>query len=201
MDLNQALKDAEVDIDALLPSLRQFLTLLFNKIEEQANEISALKMENQKLRDEVNRLKGEQGKPDIRPQTSSKDFSSEKERKEPLKKKQKTTRSRLTVPRDVRLISRNCQRTRSLKVWLLWLFKTWSSRLTTLNSRRKSIIPPPSRRHIQGMCPLDMRENSVLVSRPTFSTATTTQKCLIQPLPKLCKPMGLRFLLVRFPGF
>jgi len=90
---------------ALLPSLRQFLTLLFNKIEEQANEISVVKMENQKLRDEVNRLKGEQGKPDIRPQTSSKDFSSEKERKDPLKKKQKKSKvknHKITINRTQR---------------------------------------------------------------------------------------------------
>lgn len=105
MDLNQALKDAQVNMDALLPSLRQFLTLLFNKIEEQANEISTLKMENQKLRDEVNRLKGEQGKPGIRPQTSSKDFSSEKERKDPLKSKQKKSKAKnhkITVNRTQR---------------------------------------------------------------------------------------------------
>ena len=94
MDLNQALKDAKVNIDDLTPSLRALIALLFNKIEELSEEVTALKMENQKLRDENNRLKGEQGKPDIRPQTSSKDFSSEKERKDPLKKKQKKSKAK-----------------------------------------------------------------------------------------------------------
>ncbi len=41
-----------------------------------------MKEENQKLRDENNRLKGEQGKPDIRPKNKSRDVSSERERKE-----------------------------------------------------------------------------------------------------------------------
>ena len=94
MDLNATLKDAQVNIDDLTPSLRSLITLLFNKIEDLSEEVKVLKMENQKLRDENNRLKGEQGKPDIRPQTSSKDFSSEQERKDPLKKKQKKSKAK-----------------------------------------------------------------------------------------------------------
>jgi len=105
LDLNQALKDAKVNINDLTPSLRALIALLFNKIEELSEEVTALKMENQKLRDEVNRLKGEQGKPDIRPQTCPKDFSSEKERKDPLKKKQKKSKAKnhkITVNRTQR---------------------------------------------------------------------------------------------------
>lgn len=94
MDLNQALKDAKVNIDDLTPSIRSLIILLFNKIEELSEEVAVLKMENQNLRDENNHLKGEQGKPDIRPQTSSKDFSSEKERKDPLNKKQKKSKAK-----------------------------------------------------------------------------------------------------------
>jgi regulator of replication initiation timing len=94
VDLNQALKDIQVSIDDLAPSIRSLLTVLFNKIEELSSENQTLKAEIQNLRDENNRLKGEQGKPDIRPQTSSKDFSSEKERKDPLKKKQKKSKAK-----------------------------------------------------------------------------------------------------------
>lgn len=105
MNLNQALRDAQINIDDLTPSIRSLIILLFNKIEELSEEVKALKMENQKLRDENNRLKGEQGKPDIRPQTTSKDFSSEKERKDPLKKKPKKSKAKnhkITINRTQR---------------------------------------------------------------------------------------------------
>lgn len=45
------------------------VSVLLNVIELQADEIDRLTAENQLLRDEVNRLKGEQGKPTIRPQS------------------------------------------------------------------------------------------------------------------------------------
>jgi hypothetical protein len=105
LDLNQALKDNKVNIDDLTPSIRSLIILLFNKIEELSGECAVLKMENQKLRDEVNRLKREQGKPDIRPQTGPKDFSSEKERKDPLKKNQKKSKAKnhkITINRTQR---------------------------------------------------------------------------------------------------
>jgi len=41
---------------------RKAIVLLLNLFEEQQQEIVRLKAENQRLRDEVNRLKGEQGK-------------------------------------------------------------------------------------------------------------------------------------------
>jgi hypothetical protein len=105
LDLNQALKDARVNVDNLTPSLRSLIILLLNKIEELSEEVAVLKIENQKLRDENNRLKGEQGKPDIRPQTSSKDFSSEEERKDLLNKNQKKSKAKnhkITVNRTQR---------------------------------------------------------------------------------------------------
>jgi len=42
---------------------RELIRRLMNIIENQAVELRKLKEENQRLRDEVNRLKGEQGKP------------------------------------------------------------------------------------------------------------------------------------------
>jgi hypothetical protein len=58
---------------------------LLNLVEILASENEELKVENQQLKNEVNILKGELGKPDIKPQNSHKkdtDISSEKERKE-----------------------------------------------------------------------------------------------------------------------
>jgi len=58
---------------------------LFNLIEYLASDKSSLETELQQLRDEVNRLKGEQGKPDFKPnknKNKDEDISSEKERKQ-----------------------------------------------------------------------------------------------------------------------
>ena len=53
----------------------------FAIIEKQNDEIDTLKTENQKLRDEINLLKGEQTKPQIHGSKKSEDISSEKERR------------------------------------------------------------------------------------------------------------------------
>ena len=53
----------------------------FAIIEKQNKEIDALKTENQKFRDEINLLKGEQAKPQIRGSKKSEDVSSEMERR------------------------------------------------------------------------------------------------------------------------
>ena len=54
--------------------------ILFAIIEKQNDEIEFLKAENQKLRDEINLLKDEQTKPNIRGSKKNEDISSEKER-------------------------------------------------------------------------------------------------------------------------
>jgi cell division protein FtsB len=55
--------------------------ILFSIIEKQNEEIESLKVENQKLRDEINLLKGEQTKPKIRGSKKNENISSEKERR------------------------------------------------------------------------------------------------------------------------
>ena len=54
--------------------------ILFSIIEKQNEEMEFLKAENQKFRDEINLLKGEQTKPKIRGSKKNEDISSEKER-------------------------------------------------------------------------------------------------------------------------
>jgi len=64
------------------PAARRILDLLRNVIEAQAGEIATLRAENQRLRDEVNRLKGEQGAPTILPtKRATADHASERERR------------------------------------------------------------------------------------------------------------------------
>src|SRR2546428_1219513 len=71
-------------------SLMNLVETLHAKVQEQAEEI-------QRLRDENNRLKGEQGKPTIRPNKSARALSSEKERQEskPHHKARKQTQMRI----------------------------------------------------------------------------------------------------------
>ena len=64
------------------------IVALLRVVEIDAETIRQLREEVQRLRDEVNRLKGEQGKPNIRPTNKSKDVSSERERKEKMRKSQ-----------------------------------------------------------------------------------------------------------------
>ena len=86
MDL-EALKQtlASLDINPDEIEDKRYATafrILFAIIEKQNEEIEALKAENQKLRDEINLLKGEQTKPKIRGSKKNDDISSENERKE-----------------------------------------------------------------------------------------------------------------------
>ncbi|MEH2262320.1 IS66 family transposase [Nostoc sp.] len=63
-------------------SMRRTVEILLNLVEELNSKIKGLELENQQLRDENNRLKGEQGKPDIKSKNKkglSNNHSSEKE--------------------------------------------------------------------------------------------------------------------------
>ena len=69
---------------------------LLNLVESFNQENQELKRQLQELRDEISRLKGEQGKPKIRPQKKpSKNNSSEKERKEPEERNKGTKNDRI----------------------------------------------------------------------------------------------------------
>jgi hypothetical protein len=65
--------------------IRELIVRLMNLIEQQATVIRDLQIKNQELRDEINRLKGEQGKPNIKGKKRKPDgapnHSSEKERR------------------------------------------------------------------------------------------------------------------------
>jgi hypothetical protein len=61
--------------------LRQKFLLLMNMVEGLSAQVADLKAENQRLRDEINRLKGEQGKPKIAANNPAPDLSSQKERR------------------------------------------------------------------------------------------------------------------------
>ena len=85
--------------------IREALLGLFNIIEDQAETIRRHQKEIQRLRDENNRLKGEQGKPDIKANNRKaglNDFSSEKERKkreDSSKRKKKSKKDEIRIDR------------------------------------------------------------------------------------------------------
>ncbi len=62
-------------------TLRQVVLFLMNQVEELSAKLKIQAEEIQRLRDENNRLKGEQGKPVIKANLEPKLISSEKERK------------------------------------------------------------------------------------------------------------------------
>ena len=79
--LNQPLESLNINPDEIEDErYSTAFRILFAIIEKQNEEIEFLKAENQKLRDEINLLKGEQTKPKIRGSKKSEDISSEKER-------------------------------------------------------------------------------------------------------------------------
>jgi len=91
----------DVNLDAITdPAARQLIGQLLNLIETLVAENQALRAETQQLRDELARLKGDSGKPDIKPSTTPappSDHSSEQERRTP-KPRQKGRKLGILVP-------------------------------------------------------------------------------------------------------
>lgn len=62
---------------------KEILSVLYNLVEDVFSDNTRLREENQALKDEINKLKGEQGKPDIKPNNKNAgNISSEQERKD-----------------------------------------------------------------------------------------------------------------------
>ncbi|RJS71728.1 hypothetical protein CW714_05400, partial [Methanophagales archaeon] len=84
--------------------LAEAFRILLQLIEVLSEENEKLKAENQKLRDAINLLKGEQAKPDIKPSRKrpNEDISSEEERKSkstPKEKKSKAKKQKIKIDR------------------------------------------------------------------------------------------------------
>ena len=96
MDIKKAIEGLTVDADQIAdPAIKTIVSQLLNIIECLVAANNELKEENQKLRDEVNRLKGEQGKPSIRKQSlSNQDVSSETERRKKKKKQHNKSKNK-----------------------------------------------------------------------------------------------------------
>ena len=83
--------------------VRQIVVKLMNLVEKQQVIIAEQAAEIQRLRDEVNRLKGEQGKPKIRGNKKASELSSEKERRESKPHDKSSKQESLKIDREVYL--------------------------------------------------------------------------------------------------
>ncbi len=93
------------DIDLSLikdESARQLIIRLLNLVESLSADLAAAHNEIQRLRDEINRLKGEKPKPDFKPNSPSSpnDLSSESERKIPRKHSKQPKNHKVKVSRE-----------------------------------------------------------------------------------------------------
>ena len=97
------IRQLQIDLDSITdPVTRASVTVLLNLIEQLAQENQDFKEQIQTLRDEINRLKGEQGRPHIRPQKKKDgDISSEKERNP----KENRPPKQLKIPKKVNIIA------------------------------------------------------------------------------------------------
>ena len=93
-----------IDLGAILEEkTRELVKGLLNFIEQLSSNLREACAEIQRLRDENNRLKGEQGKPEIKANVeaeASKDHSSEKERKKARKRQAKKKTASLVIARE-----------------------------------------------------------------------------------------------------
>jgi len=83
-DISKVLESIQPDIETIEdPKIKRLVSVLLNLVEVLASDSARLRQENQALKDEINRLKGEQGKPDIKPnRRQDGNISSEQERKQ-----------------------------------------------------------------------------------------------------------------------
>ncbi len=82
---------------------RQLIVRLLNLIEAVSADLREAQAEIQRLRDENNRLKGEQGKPNIKansPKPPRVDYSSEKERRKSRPRQKRAKKAKLEIHRE-----------------------------------------------------------------------------------------------------
>lgn len=91
------LKDFDISAIIDLDRAREAIGKLLNLIEALQQENQELKRLNQLLRDELRRLNGEQGKPDIKPKGKGNNVSSEKERKKRKQRNKKSKKDRIKM--------------------------------------------------------------------------------------------------------
>jgi regulator of replication initiation timing len=82
--INEVVDSLKIETASITdPHIKKIFAGLFSLVEVLSCENEKLTIENQQLKNEINVLKGEQGKPNIKPKNNNKkDISSEQERKD-----------------------------------------------------------------------------------------------------------------------
>lgn len=94
-----------LDLNAIQDeNARELIRRLLNLIEQVSADLREAQVENQRLRDEINRLKGEQGRPKTKPNAAaapaSRDHSSEQERRKPRARRKGGKRATIQIDRE-----------------------------------------------------------------------------------------------------
>jgi len=79
--------------------VRQVVIGLMNVVDKQDGTIAEQAAELQRLRDEINRLKGEQGQPKIKANKPTADLSSEKERRQSKPHQKRSKQAQIGIDR------------------------------------------------------------------------------------------------------
>jgi len=92
----------DLDLSAIQDeNARELIVRLLNLIEQVSADLREAQADNQRLRDEINRLKGEQGKPAIKAKTPPpSDHSSEKERRKARQRHKRNQKAAITIDRE-----------------------------------------------------------------------------------------------------
>jgi hypothetical protein len=94
----------EIDLSHIQDeNARQLIVRLLNLIEALTADLRDAQAENQRLRDEINRLKGEHGKPKFKvnkPKPAQVDYSSEKERRKPKPRQKRAKNATIEIHRE-----------------------------------------------------------------------------------------------------
>src|SRR5271169_1626818 len=81
--------------------VREVVISLMNVVDKQDGIIAEQAAEMQRLRDEISRLKGEQGKPRVLANKPTTDLSSEKERRQPKPRNKSSKQDKIPIDREV----------------------------------------------------------------------------------------------------
>jgi hypothetical protein len=94
----------EIDLSNIQDeNARQLIVRLLNLVEAVSTDLRNAQAETERLRDEINRLKGEQGKPKIKantPKPPAQNYSSEKERRKPKPRQKQAKKEKLEIHRE-----------------------------------------------------------------------------------------------------
>ena len=151
---------------------RTLIVRLLNLLETVSSDLRSAQEEIQRLRDENNRLKGEQAKPSIKPNKppQAPDHSSENERRRPVQRGKRSKRDTIKIDREQTLrVDPSTLPTDALSSRAMTRSSFRTSRYAPIMScsAKKSSTPAPPIVVIALPCPMATLESSAPASKPS----------------------------------